>query len=214
MMVGIFLDSGSDHHKTFLTDSEGNFRLALYSDYKANRKSGPRWLEDIKEYLISEYGAIICVGEEADDALGIKQEYNEKGQCKTIIATIDKDLKQIPGYHFNFVTKKHSWVTKEEGLKHFYTQLLMGDSGDNITGIPFIGIKKATKIIGDTTTEKELFGKVHGAYTEYEGFDSEEEAEEMMLLWGKLLKIRTKEGEIWNFPSVYKKEKPSQAETH
>lgn len=210
MMAGIFKDTKADSHRTFLTDSQGNFRLKLYAEYKANRKAGPLYLQEIKNYLIMDYEAEVTYGEEADDALGIHQTEN------TIICSIDKDLLQIPGHHYNFVTKEAKVVTETEGLRAFYRQLAMGDSGDNITGIPGIGKAKATKIIGDSTTEEDLFRKVYEAYDKY--FTpvgvAKEEWEGIMLLWGRLVKIRTRKDEIWTFPKLSENQKPSLVAEH
>ena len=70
----------------------------------------------MNEYLVKEYKAEVCDGQEADDALGINQ------TDQTIICTIDKDLLMIPGQHYNFVKEEFKTVTYLDGLKHFYMQ--------------------------------------------------------------------------------------------
>ena len=123
---------------------EGTFRYELNPDYKGNRKQPkPIHYQLLKDYLIQKYGAIVAVNEEADDLLGIEQSSNED----TIIVSIDKDLLQIAGNHYNFVTKEFITIDEDEGRLFFYLQLLMGDKADNIPGITGIGIAKATAIL-------------------------------------------------------------------
>jgi len=50
----------------------------------------------------------------------------------SIIVSIDKDFKQVCGWHYNFVKKDKFYVSPEEGLRFFYKQILTGDSIDGI----------------------------------------------------------------------------------
>ena len=81
---------------------------------------------------------------EADDALGLKQDSD------TMICSIDKDLLMCEGNHYNFVKKEFKQVTKEEGTRFFYQQMITGDSADNILGIRGLGKVKASKLLKDT----------------------------------------------------------------
>jgi hypothetical protein len=81
--------------------------------------------------LASEYAATVCTGYEADDFLGIEQ---SKHQTKSIICSIDKDLLQVPGHHWNFVKEVHRFVSPFEALRNLYSQGILGDSSDNIPG--------------------------------------------------------------------------------
>lgn len=205
----ILFDSGASDYLIFLT-GENNYRKDIYPEYKANRKADkPLYYELIREYLMNSEAAILCEGEEADDGLGYtqmeKREVNfriDDRICEyiypTIICSIDKDLKQIPGRHFDFVKNKHSFVTEDEGLAFFYQQLLTGDRVDNIPGLPKVGPVKAKKILGEWTNEQDAKAKTLKAYQEFLGLD-EEKARERISLIGKLLWIRKKENELWEF---------------
>ena len=116
----------------------------------------------------------------------------------TIIVTLDKDLDQTPGWHFNFVTKRRYYITPNEGMAFFYQQLLTGDRVDNIPGLPKVGPAKAKKILGEWTNEQDAKTKTLAAYQEFLGLD-EEKARERINLIGKLLWIRKKENELWEF---------------
>ena len=66
----------------------------------------------------------------------------------TCICSIDKDLLQIPGRHYNFVDDVKSTVDIYEADNWFMTQVLSGDvSTDNIQGLPGIGEAKAANIV-------------------------------------------------------------------
>jgi DNA polymerase-1 len=77
---------------------------------------------------------------EADDVLGIKATA-KPGEF--IVATIDKDLRQIPGKLYNWTKGKIENISLEDADFFFFTQLLTGDSTDGIKGIPGVGQKRA-----------------------------------------------------------------------
>ena len=109
----IFLCEASDY-KCYLTGQD-NFRKKIYPEYKANRKDKPKpkWLQETREFLIHQWFAQVSLGCEADDLLGVNQ------TDKTIICSIDKDLLQIPGRHFNWVKSEFFDQSEFGGIKHF-----------------------------------------------------------------------------------------------
>src|SRR5258708_8577850 len=160
MLSDILLACNADSYQLWLSDSlENNYRLKVYPEYKANRiQPKPKHYDLLKEYLVKDWDARIAHGMEADDALGIEQEES------TIIASIDKDLLQVPGQHYNFVRKEFQEVTPFEGMRYFYTQVLTGDSVDNIKGCPKIGPIKAAQALLVKGTEEEIYKKVIELY--------------------------------------------------
>lgn len=199
MLDNILVDTGATEFKLFLSDNkENNFRFKLCSTYKANRtQPKPRWHEEIKEHLIVKWGAEFAYGMEADDALGIHQSDRDR----TVICSIDKDLMQIPGLHYNFVKKEFKSVTFNEGLRYFYKQILIGDTSDNITGCRGIGPVKADKIVGTLDREIDVFKVVVSAYQKQHKDLSNEAILDHILLVGRLLKIKQSEEEpLWDFP--------------
>ena len=125
-----------------------NRRKEEYVDYKANRDPAhkPYWFEEIGRYLFERHDAQFSdEGDEADDAMGIMQ-------CKlgdtSVIASIDKDLDCIPGWHYNFSKNRKEngvyYVEETEANRFFYKQVLTGDSADNIPGMFKKLGKKAT----------------------------------------------------------------------
>ena len=184
-----FVDSWGMH----LT-GKNNFRykIATTVPYKGNRvdKPKPKHLAFLRDYLVKEWGASISEGEEADDTIAI--EATKLGD-NCVIVSLDKDLDQIVGWHYNFVKRLGYYITPEEALVKLYTQMITGDAADNIKGLFRVGPVKAAKIIGDTTDELELYNKVLEAY---EG-DAERVLENAQLLF-----LRRYEGQIWNPPQA------------
>jgi len=133
-----------------------NFRKEIYPEYKGHRKK--ELTEQEKEffaysydYLQNGWGAIAANGMEADDLLAIWN--TEK---PGIIVSIDKDLLQVPGLHFNTRNKEYTNVTEDEGSLLLHTQVLMGDSVDNITGLKGIGKVKAAKVMEGVPVSQHL----------------------------------------------------------
>ena len=101
---------------------------------------------------------------EADDKLAIEQSkayediWNipEPGVPETCIATIDKDLLNVPGAHYNMDSQLSRWVAPEEAEVNFYRQILTGDRTDNIHGCFKVGAATAAKLIyeGQTSGDK------------------------------------------------------------
>lgn len=187
LMERIPLDIGATSYVAYLT-GPNNFRLQYNPQYKANRTAAkPIHLPAIREYLVVRWNAVVTDGIEADDALGIHQMSNDDD---TIICSIDKDLKQIPGKHYNFVKGEYEEVSYLQGLKFFYEQMLIGDSVDNIFGVEGIGKAKAPRIIQPCETELEMFEAVQSRY----------DSDERLLMNGVCLWIQRKPNEVWTFP--------------
>jgi hypothetical protein len=129
----IIHESGAESYKGYLTGS-GNFRkdIATIKPYKGGRPPRPVHYQAIRDHLIENWGAYIAEGSEADDYLAIEHEKD----YKTVLASIDKDLLQVEGWHYqwNNPTKGVFYVNAEEATFNFYYQLLIGDSIDCIVG--------------------------------------------------------------------------------
>jgi DNA polymerase-1 len=165
----------------FFTTCKNNFRKELLPSYKANRPKNDttRFVYELKEYVINELvneleSVYTSDTLEADDLISNNQ---DKENC--IIVSIDKDLKQIEGCHFDYYKVKtglinefgdevkdyRGWqyTTKEEGTDLLLKQLLIGDNADNIKGVKGVGKVKADKLIDG----KSHFGKVRAVYEAY-----------------------------------------------
>lgn len=183
--------------QVWLSDSaENNFRYKLYPAYKANRPpERPRFLGLLKDYLVDNWFAQLAVGQEADDSLGIEQIKSKE----SIICSIDKDMLMIPGLHYNFVKDVVIEVSETEGLRHFYKQCLSGDKTDNIIKPEHLrgfGAKKIDALLDSVYEEEEMFNRVREKYND----------DTHLLLNGRLLWIRRKENQLWEFPKVSEQE--------
>lgn len=180
--------------QVWLSDSsENNFRYKLYPAYKANRPpERPRWLSMLKQYLSEEWDALVASGQEADDALGIAQcTYS----VETIICANDKDMLMIPGNHYNFVKEVYLQQDEISGMRHFYKQCMSGDRVDNIikpAHLKGFGTKKIDALLDSVDDPVEMFNLVRDKYNN----------DEALLLNGRLLWVRRKENEYWEFPTT------------
>lgn len=188
----VYFEANCDTFDGYLTGGN-NYRkdIATIKEYKGNRKQPkPKHLQALREHLMK-MGCVVVDGQEADDAIGIAA-YAAEPDSYTIIS-IDKDLLMLRGKHYNFVKKEFTYVTEEQALVAFYTQLLTGDRTDNIQGIPGIGPAKAAKALKGITGDEALYNAVKEAY-DAAGI-KEQLVENARLLW-----IRRKEGELWEPP--------------
>lgn len=173
LLDNILAKTEATEYRAFLS-AKDNFRKKVYPEYKANRTAPkPVHLEQLREHAMEKMNAELAENNlEADDMLGIHQTED------TIICSLDKDLLQIPGRHFQWEISGKNWSkpdtfidqTPLEGLRLFYEQCLKGDTSDNIKGISGIGNKKAKTILGKCKDEQELFNTVYDHYATEDEF--------------------------------------------
>ena len=146
------------------------FRDDMYSDYKANRSSMPDELrEQIQPIhdLIRAMGLpLICIeGVEADDVIGTYATMATEQKRATVISTGDKDMAQLVSEHVTLVNTMTDTQMDRQGVVDKFgvtpEQIvdylaLMGDSVDNIPGVPKVGPKTAAKWLNEFGTLDEL----------------------------------------------------------
>jgi len=133
------------------------FRYDVYPEYKARRKNNNRSIlfPSLKEYSIQKYGFKYMEELEADDLVSY---FSYTRPEKTIICSPDKDvLKQCTGMHYNYGKAEFVHTSPDEAIKFLWIQTLMGDSTDNIKGLPGVGIKTAENWLKDRTKDFESF---------------------------------------------------------
>jgi len=187
VMNTILTRVGTQDYHLFLSQGKC-FRnnIATILEYKANRKDAPRpiYYDETREYLVNQYGARIYSSIEADDALAMCQTND------TVIVSIDKDLLQVPGKHYNWVKDQKVWVAPDVGLRKLYMQVLSGDPTDNIPGIRGVGEATARKMLADVpTSKKDLSTACTAAWDNYLKSDK------------NTLFTPTKEDGLWNYTS-------------
>jgi len=159
----------ADKYALALTDTDGNFRKALYAPYKGKRSSvkKPIVLKHAKEWMIQDLGAYWRPGLEGDDVLGILATSSKLIAGDKILVSDDKDLQQIPGTLYR--QGELSEVTPESGYLFHMMQTLTGDSTDGYPGLPGCGPVKAEKWLAgvEAPTPANLWRAVVDAYERF-----------------------------------------------
>lgn len=180
-----------------MTDEHNNYRkdIAKTATYKGGRISvKPYWWRRLRDHFYNDPRCLLSVNEEADDLMSMALMNNPKAVC----ITVDKDLKNTPGRHWNDHTGLEVQMTPAASYRSFYTQLLTGDQVDNIKGCPRIGKTKAPEILQGCKTPEDFECAVGLAYACAKGVD---DPEARMIEMGQLLWMRRIEGEMWNLRS-------------
>ena len=145
--------------------SPHNFRKVLLPTYKAGRKPKPEAYPAAVAALRAAYDTREVAGLEADDLLGIL--LTTPKYAGSVVLTIDKDLRTVPGLHLNPDKETFPGLVSEGKANLMWLmQSLHGDSTDNYSGVPGIGPKKAAKILAglDCTDPLIGWGRVVGTY--------------------------------------------------
>ena len=123
-----------------------NFRRKLYPDYKANRSKSrlPIILRQVKQWIIDELGGLLWANLEADDVISILATSMEE---ETIIVSIDKDFKSVPGIFFDYNKGEYHQPSLEEADNFHLIQTLTGDSTDGFSGVPKVGAVTAKRLL-------------------------------------------------------------------
>ena len=168
----VLMDSGCIQYVAFLTN--GSHRYSFYPEYKANRKKldKPKYLSELREYTINTLGFCQVKGYEADDLVNMcRQQLGEN----TLIVHTDKDLDQITGNHFNYKKPEFYNISEDTAQLNLWTQVITGDSIDNIKGIPGKGVKFTSDLFEEDEEGTPFYNLVLHEYIkkfgEYQGIE-------------------------------------------
>ncbi|MGH8090279.1 MAG: DNA polymerase I, partial [Rudaea sp.] len=154
-------------HVAFVADASGpTFRDAIYAEYKAHRPPMPDDLRAQIEPMLALVGAlgfpILRVpGVEADDVIGTLAMQAAAQGIDVVVSTGDKDLAQLVSPHIRLVnTMTNSTLDADGVFAKFGVRpdqivdylALVGDSADNIPGVPKCGPKTAAKWLAEYGT--------------------------------------------------------------
>lgn len=173
--------------------SKGNFRKLITKKYKANRKKQelPPLLDEMHQFVKDHYDSIWGYGVETDDMVARywKQISDDIGRDEVMIVSIDKDYKQFPClmYNYHYKHKEILDISEEEAMYNFYSQMIEGDTADNVNYFKGKGKKFAEKHFKDCTTKYQYTRKLYELFKqEYKG-----KARQKFVECYHLLKLRT-----------------------
>lgn len=179
-MLRKLLDEYDPRHIAVVFDAPGRtFRDDLFEQYKANRPSMPEDLrpqvEPLKE-VVRALGLPLVEepGVEADDVIGTLARQAEADGWQVVISTGDKDMAQLVSGHITLLNTMSGTTLDRDGVAAKFGVpperiidylALVGDTSDNIPGIPKVGPKTAAKWLaehGDLDSIVANAGQVRG----------------------------------------------------
>lgn len=157
---------------------EPTFRHAMYEGYKGTRKPMPQELREqvpVMKEMLTAMGIQILehAGWEADDILGSLAKQSEEKGMEVALVSGDRDLLQIASKHIKIrIPKTKAGKTEIEDyyeadvqaryqvtpLQFIELKALMGDTSDNIPGVPKIGEKTATELMTEYGSIDNIYG--------------------------------------------------------
>ena len=163
-MMRRLLGEYKPEHIAVIFDTKGKtFRHDMYREYKANRPPMP---DDLAEQIAPIHDIIRAMGlpliavpgVEADDVIGTLARQAEAAGIDTIISTGDKDMAQLVDEHVHLInTMNDSYMDRDGVIKKFGVPperiidylALIGDTSDNVPGVPKVGPKTAVKWLAE-----------------------------------------------------------------
>ena len=185
----------ADDYKAYLS-GDNNFRFLFYPEYKANRKGKPepRWRQQCKTHMILHWNAEVTDGYEADDAIAMKHYKEDSTGVNLTVCSIDKDLLQIPGDHFNWVKDLHINIDYDQAMYHAINRILLGDRSDNIPGYDGKSRDKPTKqlqyYMNDIKDSQDPFILLYSIFEEHSSVSN-------LIRTGNLVHLLTNEEDFW-----------------
>src|SRR5690606_22900699 len=168
-----------DHLAVCFDKGGSTDRVELFEAYKANREETPEAIKIavpyIQEILKAMHIPVMTKeGYEADDVIGTLSKQAEKEGYKTYMVTPDKDFAQLVSenifmYRPVFGGGYETWGVEEVKKKFEVDDPLqvidflgmMGDSSDNIPGLPGVGEKTAKKLLAEYGSMENLLANTH-----------------------------------------------------
>ncbi|MBO5208988.1 MAG: DNA polymerase I [Lachnospiraceae bacterium] len=156
------------------------FRHEIYKEYKGTRKPMPEELRQqvpVMKQMLQAMG--ICImekpGLEADDILGTIAKRGEKEGMEVALVSGDRDLLQIASEHIKIrIPKTKGGKTEIEDyyaadveakyqvnpVQFIDLKALMGDTADNIPGVPKVGEKTATELMVNFGSLENIYARI------------------------------------------------------
>ncbi len=170
-MINKLIKEQSAEHIAVIFDAPGKtFRDEMFADYKANRPPMP---EDLRLQIDPLLEAVTALGlpllriegVEADDVIGTLCRQAVKGGMEVLVSTGDKDMAQLVEDKITLINTMSATVLDRDGVKNKFDVYpeqiidylgLVGDSSDNIPGVPKVGAKTAAKWLNQYGSVSEI----------------------------------------------------------
>jgi 5'-3' exonuclease len=192
--INVCIERTDDFVKNILNNTHSSFYLAflgtgrtfrneIYPDYKIKRPDAPdwytKWKVQVKNRMIDHWKFIPVDNIEAEDAAIICANKFREQEYNVVLSHVDKDLNFWEGNHYNYQKHEFCYVNnigqlelnksklKGTGLKWMYSQIICGDSTDNIKGLVGKGPAFAYKLLDDCETQYSLLRRTYCAYLTY-----------------------------------------------
>ncbi|MCP4392667.1 MAG: hypothetical protein GY804_00075 [Alphaproteobacteria bacterium] len=177
-----------DYKAWVCIEGSGNFREDLYPNYKGNREGSILLRKELSRWVVDHFPRVkVSFGCETDDTVAKwmwkgYQDFLKTGEYSHMATSCDKDARTVAGKLYNSCKDVELFIDELEADRWFCTQLLMGDSVDNIKGINGslsksitdlyevransrgVGEKTAIGIMRHATSSKECFEIVMECY--------------------------------------------------
>lgn len=174
MLISLIFEHSSDVFIVVLDSGRNTFRSEFYNEYKKNREETPSELKAQFQTLqdaCSAFGVPVVLkqGFEADDIIASYADKLSKNGYKVEIVSSDKDLMQLISDKVSMYDPLKSKLIDRDQVFEKYGvwpeemiefQALMGDTSDNIPGVPGIGPKTAAKLISEFKTLENLYNSL------------------------------------------------------
>jgi DNA polymerase-1 len=195
MLINLIIEIRSTHIAVVFDTGKKTFRHKLFEDYKANRPPVPEDMIPQFPLLreVSDTLNIVTVekeGYEADDVIATLTKMAEKENYEVWIISSDKDLMQLVNDNvFLYETKESKKIGIEEVKNKWGVEpkkildvlSLMGDSSDNIPGVPSIGEKTAVELVKEYDNIENLIKNISNIKQEKRRKALEENIDKLLL---------------------------------
>ena len=173
-MINKLVREQPDARVAVVFDAPGKtFRDDLYADYKANRPPMPDELRAQVEPILDAVKAmglplLQVAGVEADDVIGTLCRQSAEAGQNVLVSTGDKDMAQLVSDKITLVNTMNDAVLDRTGVKTKFDVwpeqiidylALVGDTSDNIPGVPKVGAKTAAKWLNEYETADNIIDK-------------------------------------------------------
>lgn len=216
MLLKLLEDCKPEYLAVVFDTGEPTFRDELFADYKAKREAPPadfgdqmQWIHELLDAMhITVFSAD---GYEADDLIATMATQSDKSGRPAVVVSADKDLFQLVNgrvrmLRFGAKDLEHydeAAVVNKIGVKPSQVPdwlALVGDSSDNIPGVPTIGQKGAAKLLSEFETLENLIERAEEVKNERQRNSLKENAKQAFLS-RKLATVHRDVPLDWDFES-------------